>query len=93
MAMDHLAGERATAQFDVQAMKVYLAGGQREHEIATRMAQLVANDPVRFLRVPSRGWLSCGELAWGKLVGIGVFLVGLEVEVKAACAFSLESDG
>jgi acyl-CoA oxidase len=55
MAMDHLAGERATAQFDVQAMKVYLAGGQREHEIATRMAQLVANDPVRFLRVPSRG--------------------------------------
>ena len=45
-AVDHLAGERARAQFDVQAMKVYLAGGPHEFEIATRMAQLVANDPV-----------------------------------------------
>ncbi|XP_024394934.1 peroxisomal acyl-coenzyme A oxidase 1 [Physcomitrium patens] len=44
--LDHLAGERAMAQFDLQAMKVYLAGGQREYEISTKMAQLVANDPV-----------------------------------------------
>lgn len=50
MAVDHLAGERAMAQFDVQAMKVYLAGGQREYEISSRMAQLVANDPVLFFQ-------------------------------------------
>lgn len=46
MAVDHLAEERATAQFDVETMKVYLAGGQREHDIGQKMAQLVANDPI-----------------------------------------------
>lgn len=51
MAVDHLAEERATAQFDVETMKVYLAGGQREHDIGQKMAQLVANDPVSIIAI------------------------------------------
>ena len=45
-SVDHLAGERATAQFDVQSMKVYLAGGEHEYAVSTKMAKLVAEDPV-----------------------------------------------
>jgi len=44
-SVDHLAGERATAQFDVQSMKVYLAGGEHEYAVSTKMAKLVAEDP------------------------------------------------
>ncbi|KAI5020101.1 hypothetical protein ZWY2020_044989 [Hordeum vulgare] len=42
----HLAGERATAHFDVDAMKVAWAGSRHAVEVADRMARLVASDPV-----------------------------------------------
>ncbi len=44
--VDYLAEERAGAQFDVHSMKIFLAGGQHEYEVSTRIANLVANDPV-----------------------------------------------
>ncbi len=44
--VDYLAEERAGAQFHVHSMKIFLAGGQHEHEVSTRIANLVANDPV-----------------------------------------------
>jgi hypothetical protein len=45
-AVDYLAEERAGAQFHVHSMKIFLAGGQHEYEVSTRIANLVANDPV-----------------------------------------------
>lgn len=51
-SVDHLAGERATAQFDVQSMKVYLAGGEHEYAVSTKMAKLVAEDPVSLTTLP-----------------------------------------
>jgi hypothetical protein len=44
--VDHLAGERATALFDVDAMKVAWAGSRHAVEVNDRMARLVASDPV-----------------------------------------------
>ncbi len=44
--VDYLAEERAGAQFHVHSMKIFLAGGQHEYEVSTRIANLVANDPV-----------------------------------------------
>jgi hypothetical protein len=44
--VDHLAGERATAQFDVDGMKVAWAGSRHAVEVNDRMARLVASDPV-----------------------------------------------
>jgi hypothetical protein len=44
--VDHLAGERATAQFDVEHMKVAWAGSRHAVDVADRMARLVASDPV-----------------------------------------------
>jgi hypothetical protein len=44
--VDHLAAERAAAQFDVQGMKVAWAGSRHAVEVADRMARLVASDPV-----------------------------------------------
>ncbi|CAM6021334.1 unnamed protein product [Sphagnum balticum] len=44
--VDYLAEERAGAQFHVHSMKIFLAGGQHEYEVSTRIASLVANDPV-----------------------------------------------
>uniref|UniRef100_A0A453Q9U7 Uncharacterized protein n=1 Tax=Aegilops tauschii subsp. strangulata TaxID=200361 RepID=A0A453Q9U7_AEGTS len=49
---DHLAGERATAQFDVDGMKVAWAGSRHAVEVADRMARLVASDPVRAAATP-----------------------------------------
>lgn len=43
---NHLAEERATAQFDVDGMKVAWAGSCHAVEVADRMARLVASDPV-----------------------------------------------
>jgi hypothetical protein len=44
--VDHLAAERAAAQFDVEGMKVAWAGSRHAVEVADRMARLVASDPV-----------------------------------------------
>jgi hypothetical protein len=44
--VDHLAAERAAAQFDVEEMKVAWAGSRHAVEVADRMARLVASDPV-----------------------------------------------
>ncbi|KAG8094182.1 hypothetical protein GUJ93_ZPchr0012g20579 [Zizania palustris] len=44
--VDHLAGERATALFDVDRMKVAWAGSRHAVDVADRMARLVASDPV-----------------------------------------------
>ncbi len=44
--VDYLTEERAGAQFHVHSMKIFLAGGQHEYEVSTRIANLVANDPV-----------------------------------------------
>lgn len=44
--VDHLAGERATAGFDVEEMKVAWAGSRHAVHVADRMARLVASDPV-----------------------------------------------
>ncbi|KAI5000476.1 hypothetical protein ZWY2020_005065 [Hordeum vulgare] len=41
----HLAGERATAHFDVDVMKVAWAGSRHAVEVADRMARLVGSDP------------------------------------------------
>ncbi|KAI4987237.1 hypothetical protein ZWY2020_020037 [Hordeum vulgare] len=41
----HLAGERATAHFDVDAMKVAWAGSRHAVEVADRMARFLASDP------------------------------------------------
>ncbi|VAH70000.1 unnamed protein product [Triticum turgidum subsp. durum] len=57
---DHLAGERATAQFDVDGMKVAWAGSRHAVEVADRMACLVASDPV--FRKDTRTMLSRKEL-------------------------------
>ncbi|KAG8094153.1 hypothetical protein GUJ93_ZPchr0012g22070 [Zizania palustris] len=43
--VDHLAGERAAAQFDVDRMKVAWAGSRHAVDVADRMARL-ASDPV-----------------------------------------------
>ncbi|KAG0457272.1 hypothetical protein HPP92_022123 [Vanilla planifolia] len=43
--VDHLAHERRTAEFDVEAMKVVWAGSRHALEIADRMGRLVASDP------------------------------------------------
>lgn len=43
---DYLAHERATAGFDVDAMKVVWAGSRHELDVSDRMARLVASDPV-----------------------------------------------
>lgn len=51
--VDYLADERKKAQFDVDAMKIVWAGGQREFEISDRMARLVASDPVNSLPLSS----------------------------------------
>ncbi|KAJ8436310.1 hypothetical protein Cgig2_005234 [Carnegiea gigantea] len=42
---DYLADERKKTQFDVDAMKIFWAGGRHEFQIADRMARLVASDP------------------------------------------------
>ncbi len=52
--LDYLAEERAGAQFHVHSMKIFLAGGQHEYEVSTRIANLVANDPVPL-------WLSLNQ--------------------------------
>ncbi|EFJ35164.1 hypothetical protein SELMODRAFT_438464 [Selaginella moellendorffii] len=44
--IDHLSGERQKAQFDLQPMKVLLAGGEHELDVAQRVAAIVARDPV-----------------------------------------------
>ena len=46
---DELSGERAKAEFDVEAMKVLWAGGAHHFNVSQRMAHLVANDPVSSL--------------------------------------------
>ena len=51
--VDHLAGERAAAQFDVDAMKVAWAGSRHAVEVNDRMARLVASDPVSTQPPPS----------------------------------------
>ncbi|KAM0920534.1 hypothetical protein ACQ4PT_007478 [Festuca glaucescens] len=58
--LDHLAGERATAQFDVDGMKVAWAGSRHAVEVNDRMALLVASDPV--FRKDTRTMLSRKEL-------------------------------
>ncbi|KAE8802486.1 peroxisomal acyl-coenzyme A oxidase 1-like [Hordeum vulgare] len=57
---DHLAGERATTHFDVDAMKIAWAGSRHAVEVADRMARLVASDPV--FRKDTRMMLSRKEL-------------------------------
>jgi hypothetical protein len=52
--VDHLAGERATAQFDVDGMKVAWAGSRHAVEVNDRMARLVASDPVSVHPSPVR---------------------------------------
>ncbi|KAE8783856.1 Peroxisomal acyl-coenzyme A oxidase 1 [Hordeum vulgare] len=42
----HLAGERATAHFDVDAMNVAWAGSRHAVEVADRIARIIASDPV-----------------------------------------------
>eukprot|EP00250_Pteridium_aquilinum_P017481 c2364_g1_i1 orf=79-2094(+) len=59
-SVDHLALERSTAEFDVQAMKVVWAGSLANLELSQRIAQLVANDPV--FRKDDRVQLSRPEL-------------------------------
>ncbi|XP_044967318.1 peroxisomal acyl-coenzyme A oxidase 1-like [Hordeum vulgare subsp. vulgare] len=56
----HLARERATAHFDVDAMKVAWAGSRHAVEVADRMARLVASDPISTAAHPvsTRGLLS-----------------------------------
>ncbi|KAJ7299812.1 hypothetical protein O6H91_Y145000 [Diphasiastrum complanatum] len=44
--VDYLADERRQAQFDLQAMKILLAGGEQELLLNKRMDSIVANDPV-----------------------------------------------
>ncbi|CAN1259018.1 Peroxisomal acyl-coenzyme A oxidase 1 [Linum perenne] len=44
--VDHLAGERNKAQFDVDEMKVVWAGSRRDFELSDRIARLVASDPA-----------------------------------------------
>jgi hypothetical protein len=44
--VDYLAHERATAQFDVESMKVVWAGSKHELDVSDRMARIVASDPV-----------------------------------------------
>lgn len=44
---DHLAGERQTAEFDVDSMKVVWAGSPHALDVSDRMARFVASDPVR----------------------------------------------
>ena len=78
MAVDYLAEERVTAQFDVQTMKVYLAGGQREHEIATKMAHLVANDPVCTFHY-NNNFFRPRQPSLGFLLGIGIIARRLRV--------------
>ncbi|GJN01185.1 hypothetical protein PR202_ga18431 [Eleusine coracana subsp. coracana] len=58
--VDHLAAERAAAQFDVEEMKVAWAGSRHAVEIADRMARLVASDPV--FRKDTRTMLSRKDL-------------------------------
>ncbi|KAI4984163.1 hypothetical protein ZWY2020_046535 [Hordeum vulgare] len=41
----HLAGERATAHFDVDAMNVAWAGSRHAVEVADRIARIIASDP------------------------------------------------
>lgn len=45
VGVDYLADERKKTQFDVDAMKILWAGGQREFELADRISRLVASDP------------------------------------------------
>jgi hypothetical protein len=51
--VDYLAHERATAQFDVESMKIVWAGSKHELDMSDRMARLVASDPVRTAFFPS----------------------------------------
>ena len=44
--VDYLADERKKTQFDVDAMKIFWAGGRHEFQVADRIARLVASDPV-----------------------------------------------
>ncbi|KAI4364840.1 hypothetical protein MLD38_020878 [Melastoma candidum] len=59
-APDYLAGERQTAEFDVESMKVTWAGSRHALEVSDRMARLVASDPV--FRKDNRVMLSRKEL-------------------------------
>ncbi|XP_047325893.1 peroxisomal acyl-coenzyme A oxidase 1-like [Impatiens glandulifera] len=58
--IDHLAPERKTAQFDVDAMKVVWAGSPHAFQVSDRISKLVANDPV--FKKDNRPMLSRKEL-------------------------------
>ncbi|KAB1216989.1 Peroxisomal acyl-coenzyme A oxidase 1 [Morella rubra] len=44
--VDHLAGERSKAQFDVEELKIVWAGSRHNFELSDRISRLVASDPV-----------------------------------------------
>lgn len=58
--VDHLAGERANAQFDLHSMKIYFAGGEHEYAVATKVGDMVAKDPVW---ASLTGYLARGNVA------------------------------
>uniref|UniRef100_A0A1D1Z8Z8 Acyl-coenzyme A oxidase n=1 Tax=Anthurium amnicola TaxID=1678845 RepID=A0A1D1Z8Z8_9ARAE len=43
--VDHLAGERSKARFDVDAMKIVWAGSQHAFDVSDRISRIVASDP------------------------------------------------
>ncbi|CAN0908439.1 Peroxisomal acyl-coenzyme A oxidase 1 [Linum grandiflorum] len=58
--VDHLAGERNKAQFDVDQMKIVWAGSRHDFDLSDRIARLVASDPA--FRKDNRVMLSRKEL-------------------------------
>lgn len=78
--VDHLAHERKTAEFDVEAMKIVWAGSRRVFEVADRMSRLVASDPVGFRSI--FGEFDGLNLDFSLRVYVCGCLVGRDDEIK-----------